>query len=213
MGILLFDIETVALPIAEKFVVPKDPPSNWKDSKKIKAFKDASKKEKLDKAALDPDLCSIRAIGYRRGLEGDTKIHLVNDEADEVLAINEFWSVCSEVARTAHGLTQIVGFNILAFDFPVLLRRSMAHGLAPRWKPSLRRYVTEPVCDLYAIMYNWGPGKGLKWLCDRYGYEAKLPDVDGSMVADMDNETLTEYLLDDVDRVAYFYRMMEGIYF
>ena len=59
---LIFDIETVAHPHANRWTVAKNPPSNWKDPAKIAAFKNKSIEEQLQKAALDPHTGLVRAI-------------------------------------------------------------------------------------------------------------------------------------------------------
>jgi len=55
--------------------------------------------------------------------------------------------------------------------------------------------------------------KGLKWVCKRYGIDNPLPDLDGSMVQDMDIETLRAYAANDVKLVQALYKKMSGVYF
>lgn len=62
------------------------------------------------------------------------------------------------------------------------------------------------------ILYNWGPAKGLKWVCQRYGIENPLPELNGSQVAHMDRETLRQYAANDVLLVVELYKRMSGVY-
>jgi hypothetical protein len=64
--------------------------------------------------------------------------------------------------------------------------------------PDLRRYQVQPTTDLYGLLYNWQPGKGLKTVCKLYDIPNPLPDLDGSQVAGMDDETLPAYAANDV---------------
>ncbi len=71
----------------------------------------------------------------------------------------------------------------------------------------------EPVTDLYAIRYNWGPGKGLKQMAKLLGITPLCPDIDGSKVKDLDRETLRKYQASDVDLVQKLFVKMNGVYF
>jgi hypothetical protein len=79
--------------------------------------------------------------------------------------------------------------------------------------PRLAKYQTYPTIDLMGVLYNWGQAKGLKWVCKRYGIENPLPDLDGSKVKDMDQETLIKYSINDVKLIVDLYKKMDGIYF
>jgi len=93
------------------------------------------------------------------------------------------------------------------------MRRSFDLGVKASIIPSLAKYRLEPTIDLMGILYNWGAAKGLKWVCKRYGIDNPLPDLDGSMVQDMDAETLRAYAANDVKLVQALYKKMSGIYF
>ena len=121
--------------------------------------------------------------------------------------ITSFWNVFSEVRGYC------VGFNILSFDLPYLLARSMYLGIKVPFVPALARYRIEPVTDLYAIRYNWGPGKGLKTMVKLLGIKNDLPEVDGSQVATMTDEELRTYQENDIKLLIAVYDRMNGVYF
>jgi hypothetical protein len=95
--------------------------------------------------------------------------------------------------------------NIIGYNLPYLLRRSFDLGIQVPIQPQLSKFRIDPTIDLTAILYNWGPAKGLKWVCKRYGIRNPLPDLDGSHakggqspVVNMDPETLRKYAGNDV---------------
>ena len=126
---------------------------------------------------------------------------------DEPDLIRWFWDMYVKAAGKS------VGYNIIGFDLPFLLRRSFDLGIRPGTKVDLRRYQTDPTTDLMALLYNWGQAKGLKWVCERYGIKNPNPNLEGSMVAEMDDATLAFYAIGDVEMVIDLYKKMEGVYF
>lgn len=210
---LFFDIETTAHPKAQEFIQIK-PPANYKDAEKIAAYVAEKTTEQLAMAALDPDLGTVRAIAWRVGLDGETHVELVgdknenNDPKTESDLISTYWDV---LFNYSYG--NCCGYNILSFDLPYLLHRSMDLGVNVPRLLNLARYRIEPITDLYAILYNWGPGKGLKWVAKRFGLTNPLPEVEGSQVAGMDDALLRQYVASDVNLVVQLYRKMSGVYF
>ena len=208
---LFFDIETEMHPNAGEWVDPKPAPKNYKDPEKIAEYQANSIQERLERAPLDADLGQIRAIGYGKyewDDEGNpdhvVKIDIGMPE-DEM--IKQFWSSFSK-----HG-AKTCGYNTLGFDLPYLMRRSMDLGITLPMFPNLARYRTVPTRDLMAILYNWGPAKSLKWVAKRYGIPNLLPDMDGSKVAEMDDETLAAYASNDIHMTMELHTKMQGVYF
>lgn len=191
--------------------------------------------EAIEKAPLDPDLGRIRSIGVASG-DGVINVTIANEnpagellqifggiagpevypmeayysggiEAEKML-IEWFWQTAVD-----HRL-QLVGFNILNFDLPFLMRRSMDLGIRVPNKLSLRRYQVEPICDLMQILSHWGAfkHKSLKWFCQRYDITIPMPETDGSMVKDMDDPTLAQYTASDVWTTRELWKKMDGIY-
>lgn len=89
----------------------------------------------------------------------------------------------------------------------------MALGVVQKYKPFLAKYRTEPMRDLMGILYNWGQARSLKWVCQRYGIDNPLSELDGSKVAEMDGETLRKYVENDVRLVYELHEKMKGVYF
>jgi DNA polymerase elongation subunit (family B) len=206
--ILFFDIETSMNEEAVEFMPEINAPSNYKDPEKIASYIAEKKTEQLATAALDSDLGKIISISIQSGLEGNLITHLVGDSETptETDLINWFWYNFAESSGFS------CGYNILGFDFPYLLRRSFALGIKIPVRPQMIKYRIEPTTDLMAILYNWGPARGLKWVCKRYGINNPLPDLDGSQVKDMDKETLRKYSGNDVYLVVELYKKMLGVY-
>lgn len=203
--ILFFDIETEANPEGVAFMPEPSAPSNYKDAEKIAQYIAEKKAEQVAQAALDADYGKIIAIS---GSLGDEKFTLLaGEDGDERYIVSSFWNVFYMATGKS------CGYNIIGFDLPYLQRRSMDMGIIVQQKPVMAKYRTEPTLDLMGVLYNWGPAKGLKFVCKRYGIENPLPELDGSQVANMDKETLRKYSANDVELTIKLYRRMLGVYF
>ncbi len=218
---LFFDIETAANADALAFMPSPEAPANLKDPEKIAAAIEAKRLEQIERAALDPDYGKILSIGFSYG--GEVHV-LLNREVyypppDGLASVNTvseadmlrvFWK---ELALEAHGCC--VGYNVLGFDLPYLLRRSFALGIRPHFPPNLARFRTEPVTDLMMILYNWGSDryKSLKLVAKLYGLPVVADDIDGSMVASLDADQIARYQISDVKLVMALHERMNGVYF
>lgn len=217
---LFFDIESCACP--ENLALAPEPkaPANLKDPAKIQTAIEEKKRELIENAALDPDYGKVLSIGYAFGLDMPITVNAVGDRAfpdsepttaeytlSENDLIEDFWDAFASRRGAC------VGFNILSFDLPFLMARSMYLGIKIPYLPMLAKFRTEPVTDLYAIRYNWGPGKGLKQVCKLLGIKNDCEGVDGSQVKDLDPETLRKYQASDVKLTIELYKRMNGVYF
>jgi len=228
---LFFDIETLANP--ENCALMPEPvieaPSNYKDPEKISQYiaekTEAAKSSAIEKAALDPDYGKILSIGYATSPDGPIKVLIAGEiyfaELDpngsarteyvftEQDLITEFWKALAFCNGNA------VGYNILGFDIPYIMRRSMALGIKVPFIPNLAKFRTDPITDLMAIIYNWGSQmyKGLKLVAKLYKIANDCPDVDGSQVKDLSPRQLREYQISDVKLTQALYKKMNGIYF
>ena len=203
-------------------------PANYKDPVKISEYiaekTAAAKAELVSRAALDPDYGKILSIGYALGPDLPISTTLVGDkicvewdektgeevayrEITETDVLKEFWGFFARCNGCC------VGFNILSFDLPYLMARSMYLDVRVPFVPNLAKFRCDPVTDLYAIRYNWGPGKGLKQMAKLLGITPLCPDVDGSKVKDMDHQELRTYQVSDVDLVQQLFKRMNGVYF
>jgi hypothetical protein len=158
---LVFDIETAPIADAAEFLEPAEAPANYKDPAKIAAYIDEKNAENLGRCALDIDLCRVVAIGLRAE-DGDASAVLTPTVDEERSALALFW----HDASTAH----LVGFNCLAFDLPVLMRRSQYLGIAI---PSIAidKYRHPSVTDLQMVLSFNGAVKlrGLSFYAKRFG--------------------------------------------
>ncbi len=211
--ILFFDIETAANPDALALMPDPKPPANLKDPEKIKAAIAEKKAEQVAQAALDPDYGQIVAIAYQVGFCGEPQVVKIGSGNNltpntyEIDIVAAFWENFAKV------FGRCCGYNILNFDLPYLLRRSMAFGIKPSIVPTLAKYRIDPVFDLYQILYNWQPGKGLKTVAKLYGIPVPAGDLDGSQVAAMDAETLKGYVLSDLQVTVKLFKKMNSVYF
>jgi hypothetical protein len=210
---LFFDIETVVNPKAIKLLPDPKIDKRIKDPDKIAAAKEEKLADTIEMAPLDPDLAMVTLISMQIGMDGEPMFpHVMKkgpNKMTEAQVIKEFWkyfALCNGCA---------VGYNVLSFDLPFLLRRSMDLSITPAIAPNLAKYKNEPITDLYGILYNWSweKSKGLKWLAKRYNIEVLAPEVDGSMVKDMTEEELLLYGASDLHVTVELYRKMNGIYF
>ena len=204
--ILFFDIETEVNPEAVNFIQVPNAPSNYKDQEKIAAYVAEKQAESLKTAALDPDYGKIIAIAMTGDLDLEPIVIDYHDYSEKQL-LEQFWLYYEECRGYS------CGYNIINFDLPYIMRRSFDLGVKASIIPFLAKYRVEPTTDLMGILFNWGQAKGLKWVCKRYGIENPFEGLDGSMVQDMDAETLRAYAANDVKLVQQLYKKMSGVYF
>lgn len=163
---LVVDVETFSLDEAAQFIEEPTAPSNYKDEAKIKAYVEQKRIENLSRCALDPDLCRIVALGVYGGREAHVEV--AEDASDEVSMLKWWWSFTT-IYDT------FVGFNLLAFDLPVLIRRSQYLGvLVPA--VNLDRYRTPHIDLMERLSFN---GKikahSLDFYCKRFAID--VPDA------------------------------------
>jgi len=216
MSVLFFDIETVPNRAALKYLPDVAAPSNYKDPTKIKGYVKDKQQALIDSAALDPDMCRIRAIGWGYDDPAKDEIQVLPKltNAAETKLVKAFWS------EYVLAYAQVCGYNILGFDLRVLLRRSMELGIQfpPKMLlPDLNPYKVGPIYDLYEIMYGGRgssemKGKTLKWVCWRYGIDKEFDDRSGAGVEDMSDKQVAAYLKDDLRRVRELYKLAGGYY-
>ena len=170
-NLIAFDIETK--PIIEAVAEfnefkPEDVKlGNLKDEEKIKAkLKEAEKKfwkDAADKAALNPLTAEICALGWKSAT--DTTL-LINKPEKEI--ISAFWQLLSDLRSGALPTSKLIGFNIMPFDLPFLIKRSWLLGITV---PDIRngRYYDRIFVDLRE-----------QWHLSQFGWDkmhGKLEDV------------------------------------
>jgi 3'-5' exonuclease len=175
---LVFDLETYRIDNAEEFVDLGQfaAPSNWKDPEKIAANIKEQQIAALGKCALDPDLCRIVALGLFWS-EGNHDV-LTERDGDEAWMLKQFWD-----AIGPYPYPRLIGFNVIGFDLPVIVRRSQYLGV--KTKPiQMGRYRHPDVDDLMTILNFDGTTKthGLKFYAKRFGITVD-DAVDGKDIA------------------------------
>lgn len=212
MSYLIIDIETIPNKNMEKYLPEIKAPSNYKDDIKIQQYIQKNQLEQIPKMALDIDFAQIRAIGI---WENDNPCANIYDlEALEKEKLEWFW----ENAK----YKTLVGYNIISFDLPIILRRSLALGIVPTSLLRINKYSND-IIDLMNEFYHGGyitniQGKkpftrGLKKVCEMYEINNPLPDWDGSMVSEMNNKDLCIYLENDLRMTYELFKKMQGYYF
>jgi len=138
---LVFDIETFALDDAGNYLEPPTAPANYKDPQKIADYIAEKLASQVDRAALDPDLCRVVALGVLSERDDAPKVWVARegDTAAEAAMLTRFWQLVGD--------RPLVGFNILGFDLPVLLRRSLYLDV-PRPRIQIDRFKHPQVIDL-----------------------------------------------------------------
>ena len=113
---LVIDIETIA---QDDLVPPAfDPPGNIKDPVKIEASLKEKQQKWLNDAALHADRGQVVIVGLKPFATTSPTVF----DCKETLMIEETW----EQIKTQ---SPVVGFNLLHFDIPFLVRRSWILGV------------------------------------------------------------------------------------
>ncbi len=190
---LVLDLETFALDEAAQFLEEPTAPANYRDPEKIAAFIADAKAKAVSRCALDPDLCRIVAISWDSD-SGPYTNYAENDIGERQLIITAWEAIKDET---------LIGFNLLAFDLPVLIRRSQY--LSIRVPPlNLDRYHTPHIDLMERLSFN---GKikahSLSFYCRRFGIdvpdETSGKDIDASVKAG-DWQGVTAHCLADVKK-------------
>lgn len=165
---LLFDIETGPLPDEQldKMLYVFDPSEvkcgNMKDPEKIAQKLEEAEEEhyakQRDKAALSAETGMVLAIGVSDG-DGISIL-----EGSEVDLLQKFW-------RLAEEATAMLGWNILSFDIPFLIRRSWMLGV-DGWQCAVSR--SNPNDALHRVT-KWKFIDLMQWYgLGEYGYRISL---------------------------------------
>lgn len=207
--VMFLDIETRGNEKAIALLDPIRAPGNLKDPAKIEAAIEEKTQERIERAPLDSDLGLIAGIGYKIGSKGEVVVNIVTKKNTEVKVLEDFWMQFAIVGG------RCAGYNILNFDLPYIVKRSFDLGVRPSLLPTLIKYRTEPVTDLFMLLCGWDyrNGHNFKWICKRYGITVLDEGTDGSMVKDMNEAELKKYMVSDVTATCELYFRMRGYYF
>lgn len=157
------DIEATSIDGAVDFLEAVEAPANYKDEAKINAYREEARKAQLTKCALDPDLARVVAIGIADPVTSKVDVLTANTVTEELEMLTAAWSLL-------RGQTTIVGYNVLGYDLPVLLRRSLYLSV-PAPSIQIDKYRHPSVIDLMQVLSFNGAIKfrGLKFYAKRFG--------------------------------------------
>lgn len=174
---LVFDVETYAIEGAADYLEPVSAPSNYSKPDAIEGYIKKAMAEQLGKCALDPDLCRIVALGLYTD-DANWSVRMAETEQQEINALSAFWD-----ALGPYPYPRLVGFNVISFDLPVIIRRSQYLGVKTR-PLQMGKYRHSDVDDLMTILNFDGTIKthGLKFYARRFGVLTPDP-VDGKDIA------------------------------
>lgn len=211
---LTFDIET--LPSTDKQVIERiaaniSPPGNIKKKESIDAWMEENYeqelKKEIHKTGLNAAYGSVACIAFA----ANERIHSTTFDLDETQCIGSFYECIEEYEV-------FCGHNIAGFDLKFLKQRSMILGIKPP-RNILRAMNAKPWDDcIKDIMLMWDSDKNkmasLDLMCWWFGVKHDMPDMDGSMVAEMwykDPQKVIDYCMADVkaEREIYYKMMFE----
>lgn len=199
---IVFDLESVASPDAAQFLEEPSAPKNYVDPVKISEYIKTAKFEQLQRAALDPDLCEIVAIGWSVLNEHGAVVEVETadrSDASELLMLARWWTTMTHSGAGA--IT--IGYNSLGFDWPVLIRRSQILGVKHP-TVNLDKY-RSPHFDLMEKLSFNGKLKyrSLEFYCKRFGIQVedavKGADI-AQLVVDGNWEAMRGHVRADVER-------------
>ena len=164
---------------------------------------DEERKEALSETSFRAEFGRILCIGYQKEPGMKAPDVLTGDEAP---MLRKFWEI-------AKGVTLYVGHNILDFDLPFLIKRSIINRVRPL-EISLARFRRQPVYD---TMHEWNlwnerdkPRRDT--LAKILGLETSKKGIDGSKVAEYHaagrDAEIFAYCKDDVRLVREIHRRM-----
>jgi predicted PolB exonuclease-like 3'-5' exonuclease len=210
MNYIVLDIETIPDHDISKDLRPEVKLGNLKDKEKIEA-KQAEWEENGQVKAMSVStlMNKIVSIQMWSSKYDDFVKELQDLDNDEESMIKVFWDVVQ-----SHDV--VVGHNILGFDLPTILNRSMILGIEPTKIFNMPRYRNYPLYDTMQILAGWDSSKwkGLDWLCQRLGIEGKTHD--GSKVYRLCQEgkidEIHEYCRNDVRMTMELFHKIEPYY-
>ncbi len=206
--IMIVDIETKPNKVMKPHLDTPTAPSNYKDPIKIESYIKEATKEQYPRCSLDIDFCRIVCLGISLDLhDPEHLIYSCSNEIEEASALEQFWEFAI--------FSQIIGYNLKAFDLPIILRRSFLLGIQPRVFLGNLKY-NPMIIDLMELYYHGGIGsvryRSLKKVCKMLGIPNELPDADGSKVIDMDEKEIRKYCANDITLTQALAKKMQGYY-
>ena len=177
--------------------------------------------EEYSKTALDASLGRILCIGYCEENETGEKIEqgvfgwreeTKDFEPDESLILADFWQYIRGFQK---GIDLIIGHNILGFDLPFIIQRSVINSVRPTVNFDLYKFQKSPIFDtmLRWDFYKYGNSTSLKKLAYAFGLNCpKSGDIDGSNIHQAFQQKrlkeIRQYCLRDVETTHKIWQKM-----
>lgn len=158
--------------------------------------------------SLDPERCRIAALGYAVG-DSEVQGIAVGDTMTEESLLQIIWNI---LETGWENNSPIVGYNVIGFDLPVIMARSILYNVQATRPIDLRKYGNPDVTDLMVARFPSGRPKSLKTLAEQYGIDIPCPDVDGGDVLAMTPEERAEYVCSDVVITRALHRCFRGYF-
>lgn len=139
------------------------------------------------------------------GFNSETKkFHL-----EEPTTLRQFW----QLARSINLYQDlIVGHNILDFDLPFIIKRSIIHGIRPSLSIPFTRYRSQPIFDTMWQWTQWRHRISLAEVTLALGIPSPKDELSGSQVyqawIDGRDEEIANYCLKDVEATREIYRRL-----
>jgi hypothetical protein len=151
----------------------------------------------------------IACIGYIKENGQVEKECLSGDEKD---ILTKFWEIARDVDL-------FVGHNVLEFDFPFIIKRSIIHKIKPSLKINFAKYRSDPIFDTMKEWDSWAykQATSLDTLAKIFDLPTSKGEMDGSQVAqaylDGRIQDICDYCMKDVEltRQVYYRMVFEDI--
>jgi len=199
MTTLYVDIETAPPPlgISEGLALDKQPPANYRDPKKIEAFRRANAGKGWRRLSLDVFRAEVLCVGWA-----------IDDEPVTVSTLSEFAGSAMRV-----NLDAVVAANGFGFDWPILWAALVRLGDYATAREVAAWFTGKPwdvvAVDVLKACESWGVyGKSapsLDILCRLFSVPSPKDGIDGSQVLDTwlsgeeGRQTVRDYCARDVD--------------
>lgn len=174
---------------------------------------DVATDEAIAKTSFDPALGHICCLSYAVG-DGDAQYYEARKIEDEPVILEDFFA-----ALPTQGLNRIIGHYVSGFDIRFILCRAVVLGVKLPNSVAFPRNPKPWGDEVFDTMTAWAGARdriSLDKLCQALGIEGK-GGFDGSMVADAwakgDYATISQYCMDDVERVRAIHRKFERVGF
>jgi DNA polymerase elongation subunit (family B) len=177
--------------------------------------------EEYRKTALDGNLGRLLCIGYTREFSDNRKLEYGclgwnaeagSFETDEAVVLAGFWKLLRDFNRFRD---TIVGHNIMDFDLPFIIKRSIINGIRPTVDFCFARYQRQPIFDTMREWDCWNFKS--RTSLDKLAIALNLPspkdgEITGANLYDAYLEgryrEIYEYCMRDVKTTRNIYRKM-----